>query len=904
MTLHVGKGRGLGHMNRRPQAAGGGPADVPSNTSAPTFSGTLAEGQTLTGNDGSWSNPPILSYARKWQRADDGSGTGAADIAGATGQTYVPTSADSGKYIRFGSRASNAVGAAADYAWSAWQAALAFPLFLFPSFSGYSVDAGDAPVYDTALENADLATGCMTLDAADQLTLTYTAPTTGKIRYDLWFRDDSTTTATSSTNATTNLYFRLNTAAVGSGNAAAYVSINRNTADGATAKNVVITYRNGAAFANAFTVRRDGAPWWMLSVVLDVDANTYDLYINGVRWLRDLVFPSTTKTTSGSLTILNGSTAPTTAFDNIEVITGWTLPAETTLVSDDFTTGSGAIEASSPTETRNIHVQKWISPTNTVVGTFTRSASGLTYPAKSTFALARCSHDGIFESRWKMATSGDRYAGILFRAWEGPDVGLGTSTAMYIARYTTASASQVALLGYTGSGIGGIATRSTPTMAIAAGDEIDIKVEARGRTVDVYMRNVTAGGSYVLQLSHTVTSTSNGGRGILQQENAGPYVDGDFGAVGSTNYCKSFTYTGRKPDLSTDVTVGHMTVNIEPGSVRELYSSNSGEPTTNLFWDAGVQLAHRGEMEISESHNVVQKTVIDATNVKAYRQRGILISEYAVGGVGECYLTFLRRGPWFADRTYMWGTATVWAPDNDFRPPALEAAGSYKWIDAGGTITTANYTPYHDWREDDTSSTTFGFQVLAAHASAPIRATVAHKNNENAAVTYTLRQKATGSAAPFSLNGWTSSVPSDSTSLEIARAWLVEAGSGLALDDTTLSQFRVDVHTPATLTFTTGSLKTNAAGDLNTDGFNERHGWHEITCAGGVASFTLPVASGKRFMAAFRLWSHTLGASPTVVIAGSAGVAGTDYVWDDLGDGTGVLQLLTNRTADTTVALS
>ena len=114
-------------------------------------------------------------------------------------------------------------------------------------------------------------------------------------------------------------------------------------------------------------------------------------------------------------------------------------------------------------------------------------------------------------------------------------------------------------------------------------------------------------------------------------------------------------------------------------------------------------------------------------------------------------------------------------------------------------------------------------------------------------------------------------------SYRVARAFFLRAAS--VLSDTILTDFRGAIATPGTLTFTTGSLKTDATGDTNTDGFNERHGWYEITCSSGVASWTLPVASGTRHMPAFRLHSWT-NTNTALSIAGSPAASGTDYVID------------------------
>jgi hypothetical protein len=69
----------------------------PENTAPPTISGNAVEGQTLTGDVGTWEGPN-LSFTLQWQRSN-GLG-GYADIAGADGATYVLTAADVGHTIR------------------------------------------------------------------------------------------------------------------------------------------------------------------------------------------------------------------------------------------------------------------------------------------------------------------------------------------------------------------------------------------------------------------------------------------------------------------------------------------------------------------------------------------------------------------------------------------------------------------------------------------------------------------------------------------------------------------------------------------------------------------------------------------------------------------------------------
>lgn len=87
----------------------------PINTVAPVVSGTETEGETLSCTTGTWAlggpfsggTNGTITYTYQWTRSDDGSGTGEANISGATSSTYTLQSTDIGKYIRCRVRASN-----------------------------------------------------------------------------------------------------------------------------------------------------------------------------------------------------------------------------------------------------------------------------------------------------------------------------------------------------------------------------------------------------------------------------------------------------------------------------------------------------------------------------------------------------------------------------------------------------------------------------------------------------------------------------------------------------------------------------------------------------------------------------------------------------------------------------
>lgn len=107
----------------------------PQNTVAPGITGDCIVGQTLSGTSGTWSDGSV--NARKWQSATDGSGTGAADIGGATAADFTITESELEKYVRYGVQYSNSIGTT--WAYSSWMGPIEAPPSLYrprcPSFS-------------------------------------------------------------------------------------------------------------------------------------------------------------------------------------------------------------------------------------------------------------------------------------------------------------------------------------------------------------------------------------------------------------------------------------------------------------------------------------------------------------------------------------------------------------------------------------------------------------------------------------------------------------------------------------------------------------------------------------------------------------------------------------------------
>ena len=111
-----GSGAPSSGSNRSTGGAGGSGIVVfrylaaPSNSAAPTISGTTTFGQTLTSTTGTWANSPT-SYSYQWSRADS-SGGSYSNISGATSSTYNLVTADVGKYLKSTVTATNDGGSA------------------------------------------------------------------------------------------------------------------------------------------------------------------------------------------------------------------------------------------------------------------------------------------------------------------------------------------------------------------------------------------------------------------------------------------------------------------------------------------------------------------------------------------------------------------------------------------------------------------------------------------------------------------------------------------------------------------------------------------------------------------------------------------------------------------------
>jgi hypothetical protein len=86
-------------------------AAPPANTSPPSITGTPRVGETLTAQNGTWTNAPT-AFQYQWQRCG-GAGGGCVNVAGAVEKTYLLSASDAARTMRVRVLAINADGAAA-----------------------------------------------------------------------------------------------------------------------------------------------------------------------------------------------------------------------------------------------------------------------------------------------------------------------------------------------------------------------------------------------------------------------------------------------------------------------------------------------------------------------------------------------------------------------------------------------------------------------------------------------------------------------------------------------------------------------------------------------------------------------------------------------------------------------
>lgn len=738
-------------------------------------------------------------------------------------------------------------------------------------------------------EGADFDTGYLSVPGNTTATRSFTAVDSGIARIDLWLRVDDSETA-SDTSKDVHVYILPTAGSIDFSNSLNRLSINRRTGAGATASLIRLFLHDGPSTGIESPGIFGRGAWLKVSFVYNFSAKTYDLYYNDYLWLRGLGWSNTSAADLSRIAIVSEASAPATLFDEIRVESDWALPAESTLISDDFTTQTGEeIEDTAPgTDNRNISPQKWVIPEDgDAWGSFTRTASGLQMDSGTStgqaLALARCVSEGTYEATWTVSNTGRIYVGVIARYYGQPPFSDGS----VILRYDSGATSGQRLRLQGGATI---KAQSNPTgVTITAGGSYTFKLELRGRYAWAYVDDV-------LQFGGPVLLTD--GQSAVSEEYAGP-----FGiSFTADSYCTAFSCTGAMPESSVMPSVGDVSVELMKGMVPEFHHAALDEPQQNLFLGKGIQMGHRGSADIGNII-VAYRTLLDATNVKSYQQRSPNLSDTLALSYSNVYLTVTRRGLWAYESMTVWNNTRSLGIENDFN--FRHWSNDYRIVGPTGSGSLLSDT-YTDGRTDASSlAMPMVFQrVTDVGAGDQVRFTSVGGNGQNwSGSVHSLGYQGYADHAGSTSNRYQrdGSDLSVGTTYDIFRAILIESGA-LSLSDSVMTGYRDDTADPMTLTFATGSAKTDADGDLNTDGFNERFGWYEVNAVAGALDTTLVVDGKTRYMPQLRV--HGFDSEVTAVtIGGSAATAGVDYWLDDLGDGTALLQLAGNYDSDTQVAI-
>ncbi|MBI5544892.1 MAG: hypothetical protein HY901_13460 [Deltaproteobacteria bacterium] len=112
----------------------------PVNRALPTITGAAVDGQVLTCDTGTWEGAPTISFSYQWQRCDS-LGAGCADLAGATGTSFLLSVDDVARTLRVRVTATSSWGSADVVSAPTAQVAATAPVNLtLPTIAGLALD--------------------------------------------------------------------------------------------------------------------------------------------------------------------------------------------------------------------------------------------------------------------------------------------------------------------------------------------------------------------------------------------------------------------------------------------------------------------------------------------------------------------------------------------------------------------------------------------------------------------------------------------------------------------------------------------------------------------------------------------------------------------------------------------
>ena len=143
-TVENGVGRSKAATSSPTQTVPVPPSAPPSLLTAPKITGSLIQGQTVTGEQGSWSNQPF-AFAHQWLRCEH-TGQGCQPIAGASALSYKLTGNDVGHTLTLEETATNGAGSTAGNSKASAVVAGAVPVASLPPTINGNVQQGQTLV--------------------------------------------------------------------------------------------------------------------------------------------------------------------------------------------------------------------------------------------------------------------------------------------------------------------------------------------------------------------------------------------------------------------------------------------------------------------------------------------------------------------------------------------------------------------------------------------------------------------------------------------------------------------------------------------------------------------------------------------------------------------------------------
>jgi len=394
-----------------------------------------------------------------------------------------------------------------------------------------------------------------------------------------------------------------------------------------------------------------------VEIRFDAGVGLLEWYINCVLVHHETVFPAEV---GGAFyeTDLNHDTTSLKADSPQDA--AWTIWAE-----DDFTQRPGPIENTMPdVHTRDFFPQPWLVGEDTAsVGGFNRTPQGLVGINNGrNAAFIRAQDEGKIAAVFDQADAAAEY-GILFRVWGGYD-----NDSYWAARYNSGTLT----IGQ-GSAVAGSANVGT-----ALGQHA-VEVEYRGIYCWVYFD-----GALVIGPTKTPAGQN---RGVLSEENIGPFLDNDGATV------LSIRHEGPEDKYRQDWSFDDYRIEVLADHCPALYFPNSSEPQRNFGWSKILQAQHVAEAD-GGNYAAETKTIYETPGVKTIEVISPNMREDKALAWGSSVWTATKRGVWVkVCVTQTQDQTTFIGLDHDLRPE-LWSKDFYRH--AGSPIAESDL-PFHDW---------------------------------------------------------------------------------------------------------------------------------------------------------------------------------------------------------------